>query len=86
MAILETIAKHDTTVKKRLTSIHNGKYTSKGIQNEVLSCLADMVRTKMIEEVKDSEVFSIMVDETKDVKKKKGADISSTRVLFQSCP
>lgn len=71
MAILETIAKHDTTVKKRLTSIHNGKYTSKGIQNEVLSCLADMVRTKMIEEVKDSEVFSIMVDETKDVKKKK---------------
>lgn len=68
MAILETIAKHDTTVKKRLTSIHNAKYTSKGIQNEVLSCLADMVRTKMIEEVKDSEVFSIMADETKDVK------------------
>lgn len=86
MAILETIAKHDTTVKKRLTSIHNAKYTSKGIQNEVLSCLADMVRTKMIEEVKDSEAFSIMADETKDVKKK-GADISSTQVLFQrSCP
>eukprot|EP00063_Salmo_salar_P015180 XP_013990015.1 PREDICTED: zinc finger MYM-type protein 1-like [Salmo salar] len=55
MAILETIAKHDTTVKKRLTSIHKAKYTSKGIQNEVLSCLADMVPTKMIEEVKDSE-------------------------------
>ncbi|XP_022529426.2 zinc finger MYM-type protein 1 isoform X1 [Astyanax mexicanus] len=70
MAILETIAKHDKTVKKRLTSIHNAKYTSKVIQNEVLSCLADMVRTKIIEEVKDSEVFSIMVDETKDVKKK----------------
>lgn len=88
MAILETIAKHDTTVKKRLTSIHNAKYTSKGIQNEVLSCLADMVRTKMIEEVKDSEVFSIMADETKDVKKKKKrANISSTQVLFQrSCP
>ncbi|XP_062326326.1 zinc finger MYM-type protein 1-like [Osmerus eperlanus] len=70
MAILETIAKHDTTVKKRLTSIHNAKYKSKGIQNEVLSCLADMVRTQIIEEVKDSEVFSIMADETKDVKKK----------------
>lgn len=57
--------------KKRLTSIHNAKYTSKGIQNEVLSCLADMVRTKIVEEVKDSEVYSIMADETKDVKKKK---------------
>ncbi len=70
MAILETVAKHDKTVQKRLTSIHNAKYTSKGIQNEALSCLADMVRTKIIEEVKNSEVYSIMADETKDVKKK----------------
>lgn len=39
-------------------------------KHEVLSCLADMVQTKMIEEVKDSEVYSIMADETKDVKKR----------------
>uniref|UniRef100_A0A673HRZ6 TTF-type domain-containing protein n=1 Tax=Sinocyclocheilus rhinocerous TaxID=307959 RepID=A0A673HRZ6_9TELE len=65
IAILETIAKHDKTLKKRLHSIHNAKYTSKAIQNEVLSCLADMVRTKII------EVFSIMADETQDIKKKK---------------
>ncbi len=57
------IAKRDKTVKKRLHSIHNAKYTSKAIQNEVLSCLADMVRTKIIEEVKQSKVFSIMADE-----------------------
>ncbi len=57
------IAKRDKTVKKRLHSIHNAKYTSKAIQNEVLSCLADMVRSKIIEEVKQSEVFSIMADE-----------------------
>lgn len=69
MAILETIAKHDKTVQKRLTSIHNAKCTSKGIQNEVLSCSADMVRTQIIEEVKDSEVYSMMAVETKDVKK-----------------
>ncbi|KAF3853702.1 hypothetical protein F7725_014390, partial [Dissostichus mawsoni] len=36
MTILETIANHDKAVKKRLTSIHNAKYTSKTIQNEVL--------------------------------------------------
>ncbi len=57
------IAKRDKTVKKRLHSIHNAKYTSKAIQNEVLSGLADMVRTKIIEEVKQSKVFSIMADE-----------------------
>ncbi|KAF7647820.1 hypothetical protein LDENG_00165990, partial [Lucifuga dentata] len=49
MAILETIANHDQTVKKRLTSIQNAKYTSKIIQNEVLGCLADMVRSEIIE-------------------------------------
>ncbi|XP_034064839.1 zinc finger MYM-type protein 1-like isoform X2 [Gymnodraco acuticeps] len=70
MTILETIANHDKAVKKRLTSIHNAKYTSKTIQNEVLGCLADMVRSEITEEVKNSEVFSIMADETKDVKKK----------------
>lgn len=56
--------------KKRLTSFHNAKYTSKIIQNEVLDCLAEMVRTEITEEVKNSEVFSIMADETKDLKKK----------------
>lgn len=69
MAILETVAHHDKAVEKRLTSIHNAKYTSKTIQNEILSCLADMVRNEITEEVKTSEVFSIMADETKDVKK-----------------
>ncbi|KAF3843310.1 hypothetical protein F7725_002159 [Dissostichus mawsoni] len=66
MAILETIANHDKAVKKRLTSIHNAKYTSEIIQNEVLCCLADMVRSEITEEVKNSEVFSIMADETKE--------------------
>ncbi|XP_034093931.1 zinc finger MYM-type protein 1-like [Gymnodraco acuticeps] len=70
MTILETIANHDKAVKERLTSIHNAKYTSKTIQNEVLGCLADMVRSEITEEVKNSEVFSIMADETKYVKKK----------------
>ncbi|XP_040890423.1 zinc finger MYM-type protein 1-like isoform X2 [Toxotes jaculatrix] len=74
-AILDTIANHDRAVKKRLTSIHNAKYTSKMIQNEVLGCLADMVRTEITEEVKNSEVFSIIADETKDVKKKEQISI-----------
>uniref|UniRef100_A0A672I3S2 TTF-type domain-containing protein n=1 Tax=Salarias fasciatus TaxID=181472 RepID=A0A672I3S2_SALFA len=69
-AILHTIANHDKAVKKRLTSSHNAKYTSKTIQNEVLDCLADVVRTEITEEVKNSEVFSIIADETKDVKGK----------------
>lgn len=68
--ILDLVANHDLVVKRRLTSIHNAKYTSKVIQNEVLDCLAEMVRSEIIKEVKDSEYFSVMADETKDVSKK----------------
>lgn len=82
LSILETIARHDKNVEKRLKSIQHAKYTSKVIQNEVLSCLAGMVRTSIINEVKDSEVFSIMADETKDIKKKR-TDIISTQILLQ---
>lgn len=68
--ILDVVANHDPAVQHRLTSIHNAKYTSKIIQNEVLDCLAEMVRAEIIKEMKQSETFSIMVDETKDVSKK----------------
>ena len=42
-------------------------FTSKIIQKEVLGCLVEMVQSEMIEEVKNSDVFHIMADETKDV-------------------
>lgn len=67
--ILDIVANHDAVVKHRLTSIHNAKYTSCTIQNEVLECMADMIRSEIIEEVKQSETFSVMADETKDVSK-----------------
>ncbi|XP_035986697.1 zinc finger MYM-type protein 1-like isoform X1 [Fundulus heteroclitus] len=70
MAFLETIANHDKAVKKRLTSFHKANCTSKIIQNQALDCLADMVRTEIAEEVKSSEIFSVMADETKDVQKR----------------
>lgn len=56
-------------LKTKLTSVHNAKYTCKIIQNEALDCLADMVRSEIIDEVKNSEVFSTVADEMKDIKK-----------------
>lgn len=67
IAILEEIAKHDPVVKKRMNAYGNSKYTSSGIQNEIL---AEMVRTEIIKEVKESEVFSVIANETKDLRKK----------------
>ncbi|KAL6490177.1 hypothetical protein MHYP_G00005220 [Metynnis hypsauchen] len=70
LAILEEIAKHDSFLEKRMKAHGNAKYTSKTIQNEMLECLAEMVQEEIIREVKQSEVFSIIADETKDLQKK----------------
>lgn len=70
LTILDEIAKHDPLIKKRLNASGNAKYTSPQIQNEVLEGLAGMVQSEIISEVKESEVFSVIVDETKDLKKK----------------
>lgn len=70
LEILNLIGNHDPTVKKKLAGPQNAKYTSHHIQNEILDTLAEMVRVSIINEVKESEVFAIMADETKDTKKK----------------
>uniref|UniRef100_A0A8C2HAB0 Uncharacterized protein n=1 Tax=Cyprinus carpio TaxID=7962 RepID=A0A8C2HAB0_CYPCA len=67
---LEMIAKHHPVVEKKMKEKQNAKYTSSVIQNEILECLANMVREEIIQEVNESEVFSVITDETKDLKKK----------------
>lgn len=62
LAILQLLANHDPVVEKKLSGIQNAKYTSHQIQNEV--------RSTIIKEVKDSQVFSLLADETKDIAKK----------------
>lgn len=70
LVILEMIAKQDTVVRKKMRGSRNAKYTSNTTQNEILRSLANMVREDIIQEVKASEVFSILADETKDLGKK----------------
>uniref|UniRef100_A0A672I8P6 TTF-type domain-containing protein n=1 Tax=Salarias fasciatus TaxID=181472 RepID=A0A672I8P6_SALFA len=59
LEILEMIAKHDPVVEKKMKGKQNAKYTSSVIQNEILDCLANMVHEEIIQEVKESEVFSV---------------------------
>lgn len=53
-----------------MSTQHNATYTVNGTQNEILDCLAEMFCSSIIREVKESECFSIMVDETKDMSQK----------------
>ncbi|XP_069482613.1 zinc finger MYM-type protein 1-like [Ambystoma mexicanum] len=70
LAIMELLAKHDHTVKRKMTSQKNATYLGHSTQNEIIDCLAEIVRTSVINEVAQSGAFSIMVDETKDIAKK----------------
>lgn len=71
LSMLDLLGNHNPIIKKRLEQhAKNAKYTSKTIQNEILECLATMVKEEIIQEVKTSKHFSAIVDETKDVQKK----------------
>ena len=70
LSIMELMAKHNPMVKKKMTGQRNATYLGHETQNEILDCLAEMVRTSIITEVAQSEAFSILVDETKDMSKK----------------
>ncbi|ROL52542.1 Zinc finger MYM-type protein 1 [Anabarilius grahami] len=70
LGIMDLIAKHSPLIDKKLKAVGNAKYTSNTIQNEILECLSDMVRESIISEVKENKYFSIIVDETRDLKKK----------------
>ena len=69
--ILQLVLRHDLSLSNRFPD--SGvvtRYTSKDIQNEIWATLSDMVREQIIEEVKESEYFSVLVDETKDISKR----------------
>lgn len=69
LEIMELISKHNPLIAKKMKAAGNAKYTSNTIQNEVMECLSEMVREDIIREVKESEYFSVIADETKDLKK-----------------
>jgi hypothetical protein len=67
---LHLLARYNTVIASKLTDLPgNAKYYSPQLQNEMIETLTDMVRQKIIKEVKAGGEFAIMVDETKDVRK-----------------
>lgn len=85
LEILEMIVKHDPVVEKKMKGKQNAKYTSSVIQNEILDCLANMVREEIIQEVKESEVFSVIADETKDLKKRSSSHWYFGTIIMGQC-
>ena len=71
-ALMSLIARHDPVVKDRLSDgPRNAQYISPNIQNALLQIMDDKVQSAICNEVKNTEVFTLIADETnKDLGKK----------------
>lgn len=54
------------------------------MQNEILDCLAAVIKEEISQEVKTNRQFSVIVDETKDVQKKEQMSFV-VRYFLQQC-
>ena len=69
--ILKLISSHDEIVKEKLTSgPRNAVYTSPIIQNELLHIMGEMVQDIICYKIREAGLFSILVDESKDISRK----------------
>ncbi len=67
---LDVIANHDDIIMKKLQSgSQNATQNSPDIQNTLLNIMADMVRNSICLSVQQAQMFSLLVDETKDISK-----------------
>jgi len=48
----------------------NAKYTSPDIQNEIIDCCDEVIRTKIVHRINKAKCFSILADETTDISTK----------------
>ena len=72
LEMLNLVAKHDEVVGNRLNSLpNNAVYTSPKIQNNLIDIMTGMVRSQIVSTVKNAGMFSILVDESKDLPKQK---------------
>ena len=73
LEILNLVASHDGIIKERIE--RGPTYTLSGIQNAILAILGDIVRGWVCNGVKEAKMFSLLVDETKDLSKQEQMSI-----------
>ena len=75
LELVKLLSKYDPVLREHVLRVTLGKphslsYLSPQIQNEFVNCLGDLVRTKIIEQVKNSKYYCIIFDSTPDISHK----------------
>lgn len=70
LELLTLLSKHNEVLYKKLKlGPKNAKYTHHTIQNEILEIASNLILSKISSQVKKAKYFSVMADETKDIRK-----------------
>jgi hypothetical protein len=70
LEILSLIARSDPIVKEKTASFgENAKYTSHQVQDALLNIMSSMITSEIKDEISSAVYFSILVDESKDIRK-----------------
>lgn len=70
-------AETDSVLRRHLDHApRNAQYTSKTIQNELISVIGDHIRSEILSEIREAKFYSIMADEVNDVSNKEQLSIS----------
>ena len=75
LELVKLLSKYDPVLREHVLRVTLGKphslsYLTPQIQNEFVNCLGDLVRTKIIEQVKNSKYYCIIFDSTPDISHK----------------
>ena len=70
-------AETDSTLEKYLNKAPlNAKYTSKTIQNQMISIVGDHILSEIIQQIKSAKFYSLIADELSDVSNKEQVSLS----------
>ena len=78
-------AETDDILRRHLDNApRNARYTSKTVQNELISIIGNRIRTDILSEVKQAKFFSVIADEVVDIANKEQLSVC-LRYVFDIC-
>lgn len=77
LSLLGLVGNHDDIIDKKIRKgPNNAKYTHHSIQNALLYIMANEVKNRIYQEVREAEYFSLLADESKDLSTKEQLSIA----------
>lgn len=71
LAVIELLAKYDHVLQDLLNNdLEHQRYLSPSIQNELIQILSDKVKSEILNDIRDAQFFSLIIDTTQDITRK----------------